>query len=258
MNQFYDNIEAYINGELEGTALQEFETALISDTALQQAVAQHRDMVARLSALRLRETVKKNIVRPSEAGGSFTFSRRLLAAAASLLLVAAAVYFWQQSPAPDTPGIAGPAPAPLDSQAVVETPAKPDTSTDTPRPVPPAPGETLTKDNAVLIACAEAVQQMGSIDYTTMGTDEKDPALERQLNEAIRLLRAKKPAQAEALLDLVLKKKNALYQEDAEWLNALSWLMRDPAKGKKLLQDIEQNPANGYRKNAIDLLDRIE
>lgn len=258
MDQFYNNIEAYVNGELEGNALQEFESALTSDTALQQAVAQHRDMIARLGALRLRQTVKKNMVRPSEGGASFTVSRRLLAAAASLVLVAAAVYFWLQTPAPDKSDIAGPAPFPLDSPAVVEKPVPPIPAPDTSRPDTPSPAETLTKDNAVLIACAEAVQQMSEIDYTTMGADEKDPVIERQLNNAIRLLRDKKPAQAGAMLDAVLKKNNALYREDAEWLYALSWLMRDPAKGKNLLKNIEQDPAHGYRSNAIGLLEKIE
>lgn len=257
MDQFYNNIEAYVNGELEGNALQEFESAMTSDTALQQAVAQHREMVARLGALRLRQTVKKNLVRPSEAGVSFTISRRLLAAAASLVLVAAAVYFWLQTPKPDKPDIAGPAPIVPDTSAVVETPPTPDSPP--PGTAHPAlPAETLTKDNAVLIACAEAVQQMSEIDYTTMGADEKDPVTERQLNNAIRLLRDKKPARAGASLDAVLKKNNALYREDAEWLYALSWLMRDPEKGKNLLKNIEQDPAHGYRSNAIGLLEKIE
>ncbi|MBV6442804.1 MAG: hypothetical protein DYG98_26615 [Haliscomenobacteraceae bacterium CHB4] len=257
MHSIYDNIEAFINGELEGATLQEFESALASDTALQEAVARHRDMIARLGALRLRQTVKKNMVRPSEGGASFTVSRRLLAAAASLVLVAAAVYFWLQTPKPVKPDIAGPAPVVPDTSAVVEMPPTPDSPPPgTARPASPA--ETLTKDNAVLIACAEAVQQMSEIDYTTMGADEKDPVIERQLNNAIRLLRDKKPAQAGALLDAVLKKNNALYREDAEWLYALSWLMRDPAKGKNLLKNIEQDPAHGYRSNAIGLLEKIE
>lgn len=115
----------------------------------------------------------------------------------------------------------------------------------------------ITRDEKILLAFNDAVNKLAAVDVTTMGDGVKDAAVEQQLNAAIQLLRNKKPYQADSLLQKVMQKNNPLYQEDAEWLNALGWLLRDPGKGKQLLWQIEQKPTHAYRRNAIRLLGQL-
>lgn len=260
MKDWHEHIETYVNGELDGDSLRGFEKALSENVALQQAVAQHRNMVARLHALRLRETVKKNMTRPFMHDVFFTFGRRLWVVAASIVLIVSAMYFFLHEPAPANTGIADLPPAPLNTPPTTDTPATPKiTAPETPRSANPTLSEHLASDQKVLAVCADALRQMEPIEYTAMGgSHEKDTLAEQQLNEAIQWLLAQKPARAEVHVDAVLKKNNALYQQDAEWLHALSWLMRDPAKGKNLLEKIERAPAHTYRRKAVSLLGNLE
>jgi len=261
----HDYIEDYLNGELTGDALGAFEQALQNDPELRQAVERHRDMIGRLRALRLRETVKKNLVSP-RAGGAMSASvnRRFLAAAAAIVLLAAATYFWVTlTPGPQPPSVADNPATPPDSPAVqekprvAEQPAPPDTGQRTPTP-PRNDSETLTADRSVRIAFAETVRGLENIDYGVMGETQKDSLLENKLNTAIKYLKAGKPSRAIPLLENVLAQNNSLYQEDAEWLLALAWLPRDPARGKEQLKSIGQNSAHAYRVKALRLLNRFE
>lgn len=259
----YEYIEDYLNGELSGDALRAFEQALLNNPELQQSVAQHRDTIGKLRALRLRETVKKNLVSPG-AGGAMAASvnRRLLAAAAAAVLLAAATYFWFiQTPGP--PAIADHPVTPVDSPAVqqkppiAEQPAPTDTGQQT-QPRPQTRPETLTDDRQARMAFAETVRDLEKIDYGVMGETQKDSALENKLNTAINYLKAEKPSRAIPLLETAMAQNNALYQEDAEWLLALAWLPRDPARGKERLKTIAQNPAHAYRAGALRLLNRLD
>ena len=117
--------------------------------------------------------------------------------------------------------------------------------------------EVITSDKKILLAFHDAVDKLATVDVTTMGDGAKDAAIERQLNAAILLLRNKKPYQADSLLQKVMQKNNPLYQEDAEWLNALGWLLRDPVRGKQLLRQIEKKPTHADRRNAIRLLGQL-
>lgn len=261
----HDYIEDYLNGELSGDALDAFEQALQNDPELRQAVERHRDVIGRLRAIRLRETVKKNLVSP-RAGGAMSASvnRRLLAAAAAFVLLAAATYVWYTlTPGPQPPDVADKPGTPLDSPAVqektrvAEQPPPPDTGQRTQTP-PRTNGEALTDDRNVRIAFAETVRGLEHIDYGVMGETQKDSLVENQLNTAINHLKTEKPSKAIPMLESVLAKNNSLYQEDAEWLQALAWLPRDPARGKELLKNIGQNSAHAYRVKALRLLNRLE
>lgn len=259
----YDYIEDYLNGELSGDALGAFEQALQTDPELRQAVGRHRDMIGRLRALRLRETVKKNLVAPN-AGGAMAFSinRRLIAAAAAIVLLAAATYFWL-SQTPQPPAIADQPATPPDSPAlrekprVAEQPAPADTGQRT-QPPPRTGGETLTANRRARIAFTETARGLEKIDYGVMGETKKDSILENQLNTAINYLKAEKPSKAIPLLENVLAQNHTLYREDAEWLLALAWLPRDPARGKERLETIAQDASHACRIKALRLLNRLE
>jgi hypothetical protein len=92
MEKFYDNIEGYIQGELDGERLADFENALKTDTELAQSVAQHREMLQRLDALRLR----KKVVSALEPGPGkpFSLAKKTLVASLALLAVLLGAVIW--------------------------------------------------------------------------------------------------------------------------------------------------------------------
>lgn len=61
MENFYQKIEQYLLGELTGNDLSAFESALQSDPELAKSVAQHREMMQRLDALRIRNKVASSM-----------------------------------------------------------------------------------------------------------------------------------------------------------------------------------------------------
>lgn len=97
MDNFYQKIERYLLGELEESELAAFENALQTDAALSQSVAQHREMMQRLEALRLRNLVKSTTMQ--QANSITTRGPRLLywMVAASLLVLATAFWYFNRS-----------------------------------------------------------------------------------------------------------------------------------------------------------------
>ena len=59
MENFDEKIEPYLLGELSEAELIAFEKLLKTDAALAKSVAEHREMMERLEALRLRKKIKK-------------------------------------------------------------------------------------------------------------------------------------------------------------------------------------------------------
>lgn len=94
MENFYEKIEGYILGELEGEVLADFENALKTDTELAQSVARHRAMMQRLEALRLRKKVVSAL--EFEPKKPFLLGKKRLPGLLALLIVllAAAFYFF--------------------------------------------------------------------------------------------------------------------------------------------------------------------
>jgi len=95
MEKFYEQIEGYLLGELSGTALTDFENALQNDPKLAQAVTQHRALIQRLDALKLRNKVKAAITRQQTSAASGYTRRIFLALAVLLILLAAAIWFFK-------------------------------------------------------------------------------------------------------------------------------------------------------------------
>lgn len=104
MDDFYQKIERYLLGELEERELAAFEDALQTDAALAQSVAQHREMMQRLEALRLRNLVKSTTMQ--QANSMATRGPRLLYWMVAVSLLVLATTFWyfnrsvEQPPAP--------------------------------------------------------------------------------------------------------------------------------------------------------------
>lgn len=102
-NTNYEEIEAYLEGRLEGEALEAFETQMKNSPALAREVALHRDLSLAFSeqkAMELEDTLlairKERLQKRSPAPIRALSARlRLAAAAVSLLLIAGLAYlFW--------------------------------------------------------------------------------------------------------------------------------------------------------------------
>lgn len=101
MENPYEKIEGYLLGELTEHEQTAFEHALQTDAALSRSVAQHREMMQRLEALRLRKKVEW----AREADRAKPMGKRIaLSLAVLLVLLAAAIWFLNQ-PSQTTPEI---------------------------------------------------------------------------------------------------------------------------------------------------------
>jgi hypothetical protein len=254
MEQYFRDIESYVLGELTDQKLTNFEVALVSDASLQAAVLEHRDMLRRLEGIRLRDEVKKNMVSPIPR----RFNRSGMSVLILLIGSVGVFVYWYWTAKLKEPA------KPINSFPVIQQlpivdQSNPATSETLPKKpiLPKEMEEVITGDKKTLLAFNDAINKLTAVEVTTMGDGVKDTAIELQLNRAIRLLRNKKPYQVDSLLQKVIQKNNPLYQEDAEWLNALGWLLRDPGKGKQLLRQIEDKPTHAYRRNAIRLLGQL-
>ena len=248
MELFFNDIESYVQGELTGQKLTDFEAALASDVLLQAAVLEHRELVRRLEGIRLRNAVKTNMLSPIPRFKLGRMSLLILLIGSLCLFV---YWYWnghrQTPPLPviELPPLVNPS-----NNATAETLSNT-------KQRPNEREAVITGDKKTLLAFNEAVNKLVAINFVTMGDGVKDTVIERQLNAAIRMLRNKKPYQADSLLQKVIQKNNLLYLEDAEWLNAMGWLLRDPMKGKQMLRQIEKKPTHSYRRNAIQLLRQL-
>lgn len=259
MNNYYDHIEQYLEAELSVSERSAFEAAMRQDPQLKEAVEEHLAVIEEINGMRLRQTIKKNLQKPSPQVWA---DRRLLALAALLLIFTAALvwmYMPKQSEAETTPQSA---PTPNTNETPIAGQNKVDAKPTNSPPTSPSPSQPKNQDlpidpNASL-AYQEVIDQLEDLDYALMGDAKKDVELEKQLNQAIALLKSDKSKAAIPLLEKVISANNAFYQDDADWLLSLAWLVNDPAKSKTRLQAIAQNTAHPHRINAIRLLSKIK
>lgn len=253
MNSFYDHIEQYLEGELSPSEQAAFEAALRQDPQLQEAVEDHRAIIEKINGMRLRQTVKKNLQKPAPQG----WAGRRFWAFSGLILTSIIALIWFLIPPSQEDVPANPPSAPVPS---TETPIASQDNQDTPPPqTPPQPkSQDPVIDPKISLAYQEVVGQLEELDYALMGDEKKDAELEKQLNQAIALLKANKSKGAIPLLEKVASANNTFYQDDADWLLSLAWLVNDPAKSKTRLQAIAQNAAHPYRINAIRLLTKLK
>jgi hypothetical protein len=257
MEDFYDQIDIYLNDGLDASQKAAFEAALANDDALQLAVKRHQGLIAELQGMRLRESIRKHMVRPAPAARPDNLLWIVLAGI--LIMSAIAFYYWQSGHEATTPPPATQAPAPSPTEPIAnQTPPPAQPQTPTNAPTTPAQKPTEAADAKSMELYAEAVAKLEDLDYALMGDAKKDAALEKQLNQAIALLKTGKSKAAISLLEKVSAAKNAFYQDDADWLLALAWLANDPAKSRERLQAIAQNTAHPYRVNALRLLAKMK
>lgn len=180
MENHYEKTERYLHGELEGPDLTAFEKALQTDAALARSVEQHRAMIQRLDALRLRKKVAT--VLGSEV--TKVWPNRMFWVLAVLLglLIAA---FWVFKP--DGP----PKTSPVENQAP-SLPADPTIAAPVKTPADPLPENASdnkpASDKTRLIALARAYQEQPSQTFVRDAaqghTDPAPKTLTQQAAEA--------------------------------------------------------------------------
>ncbi|MBP6809877.1 MAG: hypothetical protein KA138_00040 [Saprospiraceae bacterium] len=215
MENFHQNIERYLLGELVGSELSEFKNALQSDATLAKSVAQHQEMLQRLDALRLRNKVKAAIEAPQATSVAMYSSRKFWAMAAALTVLVAAIWFFNRPTQPNS-GIVE-APSQKSSTDTLKTPPS-----ELPNPAPNKPQANKQierpKEPSRLIALAREFQEM------------PDQTFVRGVTQVEANLSQKTPVQLAAAAfesnnfrlaaDLLKDDKYVLEDEDARYIRA--------------------------------------
>lgn len=108
MENLDEKIEQYLQGELTEAETTAFRQALENDPALAQSVAEHREIMERLEALRLRKKVKKALAQPTDRISTtplFLSNRTFWILLASLLLLAFVLWQFGGKQSAVTPGV---------------------------------------------------------------------------------------------------------------------------------------------------------
>ncbi|MBL7827281.1 MAG: hypothetical protein JNJ57_11660 [Saprospiraceae bacterium] len=108
MKEFYEQIEAYLQGELNDAERQAFEDHLQKDETLARSVEAHRAMMNRMEGARIRSNVKNAIedYKTQQKHTPFFTQPTAWALAATIVLLLTAVWFMSRPETPDSPQIA--------------------------------------------------------------------------------------------------------------------------------------------------------
>lgn len=151
MREKFEQIEAYLAGELEGEARAEFERAVQNDPELAAELALYRDMAVALAPA-AEDALRANLDRLDRQFAPASRRNRLWwIVGFSLLLIVAAWLIWRPKPAePQVPGPGAPKVAPpVAQQPAPSAPAAP--NPDTPKQGPDAPARQ-TEPRRVAVA----------------------------------------------------------------------------------------------------------
>jgi len=287
MEQAHQNIESYLNGDLSELELIEFEHALQSDASLAESVAQHREMMRRLDALRIRNKVKAAARTQRQTGQARYVQRKYWALAASLVLIAAAVWFfyqqvnpersdWVDKPVPPNT-TEQPVPIPETAPADQIPDTSPDSKPDDKRPRQLAlarehillPSSTMIRDaaqqsdvSAPKTIAQQAAEAFEKQQYRIAANLLKnDPVVEQ--DDALRFLRANARFQigefAKAALDFEALQQSFQFKHEARW-NAMLCLLAQgkSAEAKHLLDAMLQETDFPFQEKAKHLKQAID
>jgi hypothetical protein len=282
MEKFYEHIEDYLLGELSGPDLADFEAALRTDTALAKSVEQHREMIQRLNALRLRNRVKASLNKPAKKVMLYT-TRSFLAIAASLTLLAAAIWFFSRPDQPSNP-MANETPAPpvqtqtpAENSPIAELPV-PEPEKNTPAPQNEQSGRQLALAREFLIRPStdmvrDAAQAPETSDTATPAQkaaaafEQENYRLVNELlsaeetianDPAARFIRASARFQlgqyAAAARDYGLLKNSFQFKHEASWNHLQCQLaLNNNATATVMLDAMIQDTDYPYRQKALEL-----
>lgn len=252
----YTQIEAYLNGELEGEELQKFEQQIKTDTSFAAQVAQHRELEEMLIGLEidnwrqraeiLLEEKKAKIspkIKSLQTKNARSKGQYFLKAAAVFLLVAGLAYFYTSRPTI--------APEQLAMSYFEQTEASIYGGIER--------GDAPSNENEQLLNTAHQQYQQNNYQQaaTTLSKVGSSSPLYPESTLLIGLCQLHLQQYSEAIqsFQTVANHSNTLSQEEANWLLALAHLQNgDREIGKKQLENIAA-AKGGFSKQAASLLE---
>ncbi|MCC7245148.1 MAG: hypothetical protein IT269_05690 [Saprospiraceae bacterium] len=281
MNDHYEKIEDYLEGQLNKADQQNFESSLKQDEELRHTVEQHREMTAQLDAMRIRQKVKSALAEQHTDAAPMrpTMYSNVWAIAAALTALAAAIWFFMPEKQIPDAGIAQQQPLP-----------EPPTSTTT----PPANESSNPSNTPVehdrreqLIALARTNYELPSgtfiRDISSGGAPESTLTQaanafdRRQYNKVLQLIGTNQEADkddtarflragarfqmgqyATAKEDYEKLADSFQFKHEARWSLILCYVALDQtAEAKKMLKAMQADPDAPFRTKAIALLKKI-
>lgn len=275
------DIEAYLNGALQGEALKQFEDALARDPALREEVEMLRPL--------LRDLRRMGIGRRVEAAGRNRTARRWVRRIMVLLcsvLVVAAVWWWglQGQDKPSLPAVKTPV---NPSHQAAPSPALPDTSGEKSKlPVAGSPSnglKTATK-GAQYLAIATRHYEIPSEYAGTRNTQPRDSLsaakiafLDKKYADAWQMLgndtagvltetrylkghilfAQKQFERSSEVFDALAANPASAYRDAAEWYALLATIAQGKIAGTRL-QKILADEKHAYREKAEKLANDLE
>lgn len=285
MNNLYDQIEPYLNGELSVAEKEAFEQAVSADASLATAVSRHRDMLQRLEGLRLRKTVKSAISGiPKRHGKSRLFTLLVSGSVLTALLLALVWFFLQRReqppgavetvvPQPATPIASQPETIPLDSTPQRQAPLRARESGAPGKMIALAksnliePGPTMIRGNANTppppkeAPAAKAADQYAAGNFRNAAdllasedlVGDDDDA--RYLRAAARFHLSQFTAAAS---DYAALQASLQYSHEARWNFILCQLaLGNVEKAQKLLNNIIKEPHAPFGTRALELQNQL-
>lgn len=291
MKNFDEKIEPYILGELPENESKGLEQAMQEDPLLAKSVADHRLIMERLEALRLRKKVKQALAKSSNrVSGPLPVMRERVvwAIAATLVLLVSALWFFNQKADPEAPKMADKPAVPTEiTQPPVNPPVeKTVDQVEIPSKIEDAPAPKNTENRRRLLALAEqfhenpsgssireAVEMADSSSSRTIKQTALEAFEQRQFAYCARLLRPDSLVAGDDLTrniranarfqigqyisaasDFKQLQKSFQFKHDARWNFLLCQLaLGNMSAVRPLLAAMLADPDFPYHKNAVEL-----
>jgi hypothetical protein len=263
---YEQDIEAYLNNELDETMRQRFETAVQHNEMLAQALKQRRSAHRRLEAMQLRLKVQRALDAPGESSDRIISRTLLFLLLTGMIAVATGLLFLKKHPAPQPqqplhllpPAAHTPEVTPERSRLPASTVSRKVLAT---RWYIPPPDKTLRSSPSAADAFTQELEMaMGSNQHRRIIVLLSSDSLVTT-NSYLRFLRANASFRvgdfAQAATDFSFLENTLQYRYEGRW-NGLLCQLAEGRKSlgavKKRLREMSTDPAFPFRKQAANLL----
>lgn len=260
MNNYFDQIEDYVNGDLKGESLIEFEKHLYSNSDLMAETKRFSKIVIRLHDLQLKRQIKSSSnlnFKRSKLIRNFIFIGIILFAILIIYLILFINSDSNQINRNNHKDIKFKDTIVVKQQVLANSNLEYSDTIYSPKLFKTKIElKKINRGNSDLFN--ELVASLNTSDYTIMGNEEKDVKLEKYINEAKTYLKSNNTDSAMQKIKFVLLSENALYREEAEWIYAVIYVQKDIEIAKDKLKKIANNPAHLYRIDALKLINKMK
>lgn len=261
MDNYFNYIEDYINGELKENDLKDFEAELQHDQNLWDETQKYKIIASRLHDLALRNQIKKHIVNSSKNTGKRKQRFILIGIVISLVML---LFFVRRSQIDNPPSsvpsqkdIKGYDSLPKTQQIFAEKEIRKNDQLIYSDSIRNSTTNQVVETRQLIIYKEEVVL-LEEMDYNVMGESPRDKQIESKLNHAKVLLKEEKVAEARFLVMEVIQSGNDFYADEAEWLFSISWVKTNRDSAIFFLNEIVKNPNHEYRTDAYRVISKLK